>query len=121
MVGTRMAYWLAQACRLTREEAGLSQTKVAGEVGVRETSVYRFEIGGGWARDPEKYVNAYAQLAGQDDPRQIWDRALELWRDHGENPLTAEDGSLAGFQKAVREVAAAEHREAPPEPKSNPA
>ena len=87
MVGTRMSYWLAQACRLVREDAKLSQTRVAGEVGVRETSVYRFEIGSSWPRDPERYVNAYAKLAGLEDPRTVWMRALELWGQHGENPF----------------------------------
>lgn len=114
-VGTRMGYWVAQACRLVREEAKLSQTKVAGEVDVRETSVYRFEIGGGWPRDPERYVNAYAKTAGLSDPREIWARALELWHQHGTNPFE-ETGSLSGFERAIEEAAADESREAHDEP-----
>jgi hypothetical protein len=100
MVGTRMAYWVAQACRLTREDAGVHQTQVAACVGKRESSVYRFEVGNTWPRDADDYVNAYALTADLDDPRPIWDRALALWREHGANPFE-ETGSLSRFHAAI--------------------
>jgi hypothetical protein len=117
-----MSYWLAQACRQIREEAGVHQIDIAALVrkpipggGTKPSaisSVYRFEIGTGWPRNADEYVNAYAKTAGLADPRLVWDRALALWRKHGENPL-AGTGSLSGFEKAIGEAAAAVEREAP--------
>lgn len=116
MLGTRMTYWLAQACLMAREEAGKKQSHVAAALDMNQSSVYRFELGGSWVRDADRFVNAYAQVVGLDDPRQIWDRALALWHQHGANPFE-ENGSLSGFREAIGSVREPARREARAEPK----
>src|SRR4051794_41917074 len=49
-----MLYWLARAAKQSREAAGRKQVHVAAEADKDQSSIYRFESAGGWARGTER-------------------------------------------------------------------
>lgn len=79
-----MIYWLAQACREQRDRHELKQSAVAGALNMNQSSIHRFEKGS-WPHHPDEIVAAYARVT-QVDVRDIWQRAIDLWRQHGETP-----------------------------------
>lgn len=76
-----MLFWLTHAAREARLQAGRLQVHVAASAGVNQSTIDRFEKHEAWPRDPDRFVNAYA-----DDldirPDQIWAEALRLWQEH---------------------------------------
>lgn len=84
-----MIYWLAQAAKELREAADRKHVHIAASMSKDQSTVYRFEAAAGWPRDTDVFIAAYA-----DDlditPLQIWERALKLWKEHGEQANVAE-------------------------------
>lgn len=78
-----MLYWLATAAKELRETAGRKQVHIAASMSKDQSTVYRFEQGGSVPRDLDLFIAAYA-----DDldikASQIWERALQMWKDSGE-------------------------------------
>jgi transcriptional regulator with XRE-family HTH domain len=115
--GTRYSFFLALTCRGARQLAGSSQAEIARLSGLQRSSINRFETSSNWPRDPEVVVRAYAEVAQLADSREIWEKALSLWREHGKDatlplaeaaviPKTAEE-----FEQAVDELVQAHLRE----------
>jgi predicted TPR repeat methyltransferase len=78
--GDRMLFWIAIACREARESAGRLTSQIAAERYVDQSTVTRFETGTKREIDVDAMVAAYARDLDI-DPRELWRRALELWRD----------------------------------------
>ena len=82
-------FWLAVAAKELREAAGRKQVHIAASMSKDQSTVYRFEQGGSVPRELDVFVAAYA-----DDldikPSQVWARALELWRQSGEEATVTE-------------------------------
>lgn len=76
--GDSMVYWLAKAAKELRETKGRLQVHVGASASRDQSTIWRFEQGAKWPRDPDRIVAAYA-----DDlrvhPSEIWQRAVELW------------------------------------------
>lgn len=68
---------LGIAAREARENAGIHQAAIAGEIGRHQSAVTRFENAESWPRDPDRVVAAYANCCKVTE-REIWERALEL-------------------------------------------
>lgn len=84
-----MLHWLAQAARKARETAGRKQVHVAASADKDQSSIYRFEQGEGWPRDTDLIVAAYADDLDC-DPIEIWEQAISMWREAGEQARVAE-------------------------------
>lgn len=85
--GRTFVYWLAQACKRAREEAGLTQSDIRA---ANQPRVSRFEKNAKWPDDPEDLVQAYAQALGLKDSRALWELALDYWIEHGQPPKPIE-------------------------------
>lgn len=94
-----MLYWLATAAKQLREEAGRKQVHIAASLSTDQSSIYRFERTDTWTRDPDLLIAAYADDLDIEDPREIWELALTMWREQGAIPslegLTREPETLA--------------------------
>jgi hypothetical protein len=115
--GRRFLYWIAEAATAARVDAGASPERVADLIGVGSPTVKRFEKAQNWPADPDRVMAAYAAVAGLGDARQLYQRALDLWYEHGSRPLlSAKDdtGALTAGQKFEREIAS--RRAQPREP-----
>jgi transcriptional regulator with XRE-family HTH domain len=86
MAADTMIHWLAAAAKRLREERRRKQVHIAAALSIDQSSVYRFEAGNNWPRDPDAMIAAYAEDLDIDDPREIWEMALELWRAEGQAP-----------------------------------
>lgn len=98
-----MLFWLTRAARDARIAAGRLQVHVAASANVNQSTIDRFEKGGAWPRDTDRFVNAYADDLDI-EPVQLWDEALRLWREH----LADRDGAAtiaSEGQRAVRDLA----------------
>jgi transcriptional regulator with XRE-family HTH domain len=77
-----MGHWLVVVAKELREAAGRKTVHIAASMSKDQSTVYRFEQGGTSPRDIDIFIAAYA-----DDldikPSQIWERALQLWREDG--------------------------------------
>ena len=77
-----MVHWLAVAAKELREAAGRKTVHVAASMSKDQSTVYRFEQGNTSPNEIDIFIAAYA-----DDldikPSEIWERALQLWRDAG--------------------------------------
>jgi hypothetical protein len=93
--GQRFLYWLAEAAKRLREEAGVRPETVASIMDVGIHRIDRFEKAENWPRDPDRLMAAYATATGLQDPREIYQRALELWHAHGTAPLLSAKGDGA--------------------------
>lgn len=78
-------YWLIHTAKRLRELQGKNAADVGFWAGDPST-VYRFESGKGWPRDPDRMVNAYAKECGLEDAREIWRLAFDMWMEKGEAP-----------------------------------
>jgi hypothetical protein len=90
--GQRYLYWLAEAAKQLREHAGVRPETVASIMDVGIHRIDRFEKAENWPRDAERLLAAYAQCVGLDDARDIYQRALDLWYEHGTAPLLSAKG-----------------------------
>ena len=85
--GQRFLYWLAEAAKQLREHAGVRPETVASIMDVGIHRIDRFEKAENWPRDAERLLAAYAQAVNLEDARDIYQRALDLWYEHGTAPL----------------------------------
>lgn len=86
---------IGAAARIFRESAGLTQSKVAGEMGVSPSTLWRFERGENTPRDPEVFVARYARAVGV-EPAGIWRAALRIEPEVVDLPLTGAPAATAG-------------------------
>lgn len=84
-----MTFWLAVAAKELREAAGRLHVHVAASMSKNQSTVYRFEEGNTVPRDLNLFIAAYADDLDI-EPMQIWERALELWRESGEQATLAD-------------------------------
>lgn len=84
-----MTFWLAAAAKELREAAGRKQVHIAASMNKDQSTVYRFELGEAVPRELNLFVAAYA-----DDldikAIQIWERALQLWREANDEASVTE-------------------------------
>lgn len=85
--GRRLLYWLAKACKEARQAKNVKVEHVAVLAGLSVDSVRRFERAETWPQDPDGLMAAYAELCGIEDALDLYQRALDLWREHGQRPL----------------------------------
>jgi hypothetical protein len=107
--GRRFLYWIAEAALAVRAEAHASPERVADLIGVGSPTVKRFEKAQNWPADPDRVMAAYAEVGGLEDPREIYQRALDLWHKHGSKPLLSakdDDGALTPGQRFEQEISA---------------
>lgn len=101
-------FWLAAAARELREQsnARLEHVAAAADEGVHV--VRRFEKGDTKTipRNLDRLIAGYAQVAGVDNPRDIFEMALRMWREYGE----PQDGRLTAAQKFDAAIAAGVQR-----------
>lgn len=94
-----MLYWLATAAKQLREQHGRKQVHIAASRSTDQSSIYRFENADTWTRDPDLLIAAYADDLDIEDPREIWELALKMWREQGQAPslesLSREPETLA--------------------------
>lgn len=84
-----MLLFLSEAAAKTRN--GYSQNAVAAIAGVDPRTIRRFEDGAHWPQDLNHILSAYASLADMEDPREIWQMALDEWYRYGANPASLDD------------------------------
>lgn len=89
--GRRFAPFFTAVCIYMRQRTGKSAERIADLIGVQGISVKRFEEGKTF---PDKNIEPYAAAYAYDakiDPRDIFQLAVEWWRQHGARPLTTEE------------------------------
>lgn len=111
----RFSYWIAETLRAERERAELPIEHIAVALGVSVRTVTRLEDPEGldptgrkpYGRDIDRAVATYAWLLGYDDPRDLWQLALDRWRAQPAPDFTDEmPGSR--FVAPIREAARAQ-------------
>lgn len=75
-----MAYWLAKACAQARSTGGRLQVHVAASANLSQSSVDRFEDGTVWPRNPDRYIDAYADDLDV-SPIDLWRAAIQMWEE----------------------------------------
>lgn len=113
-----MIYWLAQAAKGARVNAGRMQVHVAASINVHQSTVARFEDGEAWPKNPERMLAAYADDLDL-DVRDLWEAGVTLWREKGEvRPLSAA-ADLGPPEDGLRQAPKAEppKTKAPAQPK----
>jgi hypothetical protein len=93
--GQRFLYWLAVAATEIRVQAGWSYEDVASLLQIGKEKVTRFEKAKHWPRDIDRTMAGYAHIGGLEDPRAIYQRALDLWHEHGSKPLLSAKNDLS--------------------------
>lgn len=88
MASDTMIFWLAQAAKQLREnhEPQRRQVHIAAALSIDQSTIYRFEQGETWPQRTDAVVAAYAEDLGIADAREIWELALQLWREEGDMP-----------------------------------
>jgi transcriptional regulator with XRE-family HTH domain len=89
MAGDTMIHWLARAAAKLREESGRKQVHIAAAMSIDQSTIYRFEQGESWPRQADLVIAAYADDLGIEDAREVWELALQMWREEGEAPSLA--------------------------------
>jgi transcriptional regulator with XRE-family HTH domain len=84
--GQRLFFWIGQAAKARREDAGIRLEGTAAEIGVGKETVDRFEKGRTRPHELEAMLVGYAKLTGLEDPRDIVAQAVRLWYEAGVNP-----------------------------------
>lgn len=79
-------YWLGREVRALRETLGLTPEFVGAAFNISGNKIRRFEKGENQPQDVEQIVAGYAVLAGLDDAREIYARALRSWVAKGKKP-----------------------------------
>lgn len=113
--GARLLTWLGIAAIKTREGANFRREDVASYTGAGIDQISRLERAEQHPRDLERIFAGYAHFAGI-DPRDIYELALELWREHGTAP-TVDDAVGARLDSGARRAGQALRSDAP-RPKS---
>lgn len=111
--GQQFAYWLAKAAIEVREGAHATPEHVGAAARLRSETVTRFEKVENWPRDLDRLMAAYADVAGIDDARTIFDLALDKWYANGDAPQLHADGHGAkpkDAQQLAKELAARRRR-----------
>lgn len=99
-VGCTMRYWLADAASEALQKSGARVETVAHMSGVSYTGIYRFLENKAQPREVEKILAAIAEVAGLEDNRALWARALELWYEHG-YPARLRDADELPIDQAI--------------------
>jgi transcriptional regulator with XRE-family HTH domain len=90
--GRSLAPFFITACAEARRAAGASYARVADVVGVDTNSIRRFEGGKIWpSHTLEAYAAGYAEIINMRDGRELIQRALDLWLEHGKRPMTSHE------------------------------
>lgn len=89
-----MLPFIAEAARRMRVEHARLHSHIAASFSKDQSTVSRFEKGTGWSRDTDGLVAAYADDLGV-APREIWERALRLWREAEEGDASGENALAA--------------------------
>jgi hypothetical protein len=111
--GQQFAYWLAKAATQVREGAHATPEHVGAAARLRSETVTRFEKAENWPRDLDRLMAAYADVAGIDDARKIFDLALDKWYANGDAPVLHADGDGSGpkgAQQFAKELGARRRR-----------
>lgn len=87
--GQRLFFWIGQAAKARREDAGLRLEAIAAETGHGKETLDRFEKGRTRPHELEVMLVGYAKLTGLEDPRDIVAQAVRLWYENGVNPALA--------------------------------
>lgn len=90
--GREIVYWLANACKGLREEAGVRTATIAHYSGEGAHTVERFERVERFPEHLDPIVAAYARVAGFTDDRDVYLEAIDLWIEQGEPHLIQQDG-----------------------------
>lgn len=98
-----MSYWLARAAKAAREAADRKQVHVAASANKDQSSIYRFEQGKSWPQDTDLLVAAYADDLDI-DPIDLWQAALDMWRESGEQANVAQLAARRNAKKSEREA-----------------
>lgn len=111
-----MTYWLAEAAKAVRIARGRKLVHIASELSRSESTLSRFERHLNVPDDIDATVAAYARDLGL-KPIEIWERALELWREAPEEDedevSAAEAGqAVAGVVDRLEERDASRRRQA---------
>lgn len=70
---------LAAVARECRQAADATVWDIADAAGVNTSTVYRFERGCAWPKDPDMLLAAYGVIEDC-HPAELWERALRRWR-----------------------------------------
>src|SRR5262245_55688934 len=102
--GQRFLTWLAAAAIEARERAGARREDVASAAGGGYDKIRRVESAQTLPQNAEHGIAAYAAIAGLPDSRDIYERALALWREHGLAPALHDDDLTTGqaFERGIR-------------------
>lgn len=74
-----MLFWLSRALTEARKTADRKQVHVAASASVDQSTLARFEKGVSWPRNPETFVDAYADDLGI-SAIDLWEEAIRQWR-----------------------------------------
>lgn len=85
-----MSVRLGAAAREARLEAGLSLLDIATTAGVSQTTIYFFEQRGGWRRETDRIVEAYARELGITE-HTLWQAAIDRDDDEQTAPCPVDD------------------------------
>jgi transcriptional regulator with XRE-family HTH domain len=105
--GRRLSYWLSETLKALRQDAGIEEDDVARILKVDRNTVRRIEREESFDRNKiDSYLAGYAFILGMDDPRDLWDLALDRWWAEGAPPeFKAPDGLAEAFARAIRDQA----------------
>lgn len=109
LAGQRFLVWLARAAIDARNRAGARPEEIAAPLRVGVDKIRRFEAAKSMPREIDQVLAVYAELAGLDDPRQIYQQALDLWYAHGTAPLISaksDEQSLRASQRFEEQLRA---------------
>lgn len=99
--GQRLFFWIGQAAKAHRENAGIRLEGMADDIGRAKETLDRFEKGRTRPQELEVMLVSYAKLTGLNDPRDIVADAVRLWYDAGvspadEPPAESDESSATG-------------------------
>jgi hypothetical protein len=84
--GQRLFFWIGQAAKARREDAGIRLEGMAAEIGRGKETLDRFEKGRTRPQELEAMLVGYAKLTALQDPRDIVADGVRLWYDAGVSP-----------------------------------
>jgi hypothetical protein len=72
---------LGRVCKTARIAGGKRLPDLVAELHRDQSTLYRFEQGTAWPRDVQGVVDTYARVAGVGGSLELWQAALDDWRD----------------------------------------